>query len=134
MHIIACIDDRDGMLFNHRRVSSDRMLIQKICDLCATGKLWMNSYSAKLFDERPENMTVSDDFLHLAGRDDYCFVETAELLPFFESIKSVTLCCWNRKYPADTYFPRALLQGKQPVFTEEFPGNSHEKITLVRYE
>lgn len=134
MHIIVCVDDRGGMLFNRRRVSSDRILLQKIVSLSTGRKLWMNSYSAKLFAEWESNITVSDDFLRMADSGDHCFVETDDLLELAGHIESVTLCCWNRKYPADTYFPKELLGTMQPVFTEEFSGKSHEKITLVRYE
>ena len=41
----VCIDDRGGMLFNHRRQSQDRLLREDLLAEAAGRPLWMNSYS-----------------------------------------------------------------------------------------
>ena len=51
MHLIVCVDDRDGMSFCGRRLSRDRELIAHILKLTAGRKLWMSAYSAKMFPD-----------------------------------------------------------------------------------
>ena len=48
MIAVVCVDDRNGMLFHHRRQSQDRLLREDLLSRCP-GRLWMNAYSAKLF-------------------------------------------------------------------------------------
>ena len=50
MILIACVDDRGGIAFNHRRQSSDSVVRNRILELTAGSRLWMNEYSAKQFD------------------------------------------------------------------------------------
>ena len=50
MHMVICLDDRNGMLFNGRRLSSDKAVCSRIREK-AQGRLWMNAYSAKLFEK-----------------------------------------------------------------------------------
>lgn len=133
MHLIVCVDDRYGMLFNDRRLSSDRILTEKICALCAENMLWVDPYTEKLFQNVDAPITVSENPLQKASVGEWCFLEKGEILPYQDQIESVTLCRWNRKYPADRYFPLEIIDGRQPTFVEEFRGNSHEKITVERY-
>ena len=49
MIAIVCLDDENGMLFNGRRQSRDRVVTERIALLAAGKKLWMNEYSAGLF-------------------------------------------------------------------------------------
>ena len=49
MIIMLCVDDKDGMLFNRRRQSKDRVLYRHIVELAGSGRLWMSSYSQKQF-------------------------------------------------------------------------------------
>ena len=51
MIVIVCTEDRGGMLFNNRRVSKDRTVIQKILELSEGKKLWIHPFSEKLFVE-----------------------------------------------------------------------------------
>ena len=50
MIVIVCTEDRGGMLFNNRRVSKDRTVIQKILELSEGKKLWIHPFSEKLFE------------------------------------------------------------------------------------
>ena len=45
MILIVCVDDHNGMMFNHRRQSQDRILRADILELTGGKKLWMNAYS-----------------------------------------------------------------------------------------
>lgn len=130
MHLIVCVEQQDGMSFCGRRLSSDRALTEYILSITSGNKLWMNDYSAKLFPETEINVHAC--FLHMASRGEYCFVENIPLENLTD-IESVTLCHWNRRYPYTQIFPRKLLARMHLVQSVDFPGNSHEKITVERY-
>ncbi|MEE1074809.1 MAG: ribonuclease Z, partial [Acutalibacteraceae bacterium] len=80
MIIIACLDDGNGMLFNKRRQSSDEVLTNRVAKLSAKSRLWVNEYSAKLFEKH--EVSVSEDFLKEAADGEYCFVENADITDF----------------------------------------------------
>lgn len=131
MHLIVCVDDRDGMSFCGRPLSRDRELNAHMLRLTEGKKLWMSPNTAILFPEGA--VFAAEDFLSRASDGDYCFAETA--LPDDTVFpESVTLYHWNRAYPSTVRFPRKLLEGMRLVYTEEFPGNSHETITVERFE
>ncbi len=130
MHIIVCLDDRNGTLFNKRRLSSDRAVCQRVAD--AGGRLWMNGYSAPLF--QGVQVCVDENFLEKAGPGDVCFVENVDIAPYARQVETVTVYRWNRAYPSDTKFPLELFAHRWRLeHTVDFPGNSHETITEERY-
>ena len=131
MHLICCVDDRDGLSFCGRRLSRDKLLCAHILRLTAGRKLWMSRYSAALF---PDGAVLADeDFQIKAGMGDYCFLETAPVLARYEDLESVILYHWNRCYPSTVKFPRKLLDDMRLAETETFTGSSHETITMERY-
>lgn len=134
MHIIVCLDDADGMLFNKRRQSSDRLVCRRILEKTAYSCLWMNAYSSKLFADSKTNINIDEAFLEKCPVGEWCFVETEDVSAWADSIESITVYRWNRRYPSDRKFPGVLLEtGWQPVRREDFPGNSHELITEEVY-
>ena len=136
MIVITCVDDNGGVLFNHRRQSSDRVVRQRILDICKGSKLWMSSYSAREFEntDAPE-INVEDEFLSEAAKGEYCFVEGDDLKPYEKWIERIILIHWNRVYPADVYFDFPLNEhGWKRVSCEEFTGYSHDKITVETYD
>lgn len=144
MKVIVCVDDGNGMLFNKRRQSQDRVLRDDVQKMTAGQKLWMNAYSARQFQEGSqtgENVTgvsetaaliVAEDFLRQAGENDFCFVENEKLLPYSDRITEVVVYRWNRSYPGDFHLDLDLKQWRL-VQTAEFAGYSHEKITKEIY-
>ncbi len=144
MKVIVCVDDGNGMLFNKRRQSQDRVLRDDVQKMTAGQKLWMNAYSARQFQEGSqtgENVTgvsetaaliVAEDFLRQAGENDFCFVENEKLLPYSDRITEVVVYRWNRSYPGDFHLDLDLKQWRL-VQTTEFAGYSHEKITKEIY-
>lgn len=132
MHIAVCLDDRDGMLFNKRRLSADRAVTARLLEMTGDGCLWMNGYSGKLFAE-DDRLRVAEDFLEQAAQGDICLVENVDITRYKEIIKKLTVFRWNRVYPADVKFPMALFPEKQLVSRTEFAGNSHERITQEDY-
>ena len=137
MVIIACVEDRFGMAFNGRRVSSDVVLRERILKLTAGKRLWMDGYSWKSFAETPgaesAGIVVDEAFLEKAGKGEFCLIERAKPEEYRDLAEGVILFRWNRRYPADLYFDEGVLSRFRLERTEEFAGNSHETITMEVY-
>ena len=133
MNIIVCLDDRNGMLFHRRRQSADAAVCRRMLEIVKGKKLFMNSYSAKLFADIRE-IHISEDFLNEMGADDWAFVEDADLMPYMSRVKTLVVFRWNRIYPRDVVFPLAAIkENHRYEIVCEFPGKSHEVITEERY-
>ena len=61
MNIIVCIDKKNGMMFNKRRQSQDKQLIDKIINIVDGACLLVSKYSFPLFSNY-SNIKVTDDF------------------------------------------------------------------------
>lgn len=129
----VCIGEGGGMLFNRRRVSRDKAQQADLLAFCGAGRLWMNAYSAGLFADASDRITVDEDFLRKALPGEVCFVEDQPLAPVADRVEAVVLYRWNRAYPADV---RLDLDLSDFVLTErmEFPGTSHEAVTREIYQ
>lgn len=148
MKIIVCVDLKNGMMFNHRRQSQDRILRDDVRKESQDHVLRMNAYSAKLFEKdeqdaesallNSQEMTqicVSEDFLNEATEEEFCFVEDQDVSSCMDRADTVILYQWNRQYPADFYFTAELPESIWKLARqEEFAGSSHEKITKTVYE
>ena len=128
----VCIDDRGGMLFNHRRQSQDRLLREDLLAEAAGRPLWMHSYSLRQFPAPPPNLCMDEEFLDRAGPGELCFVETVDPAPWRERMEGVILYRWNRTYPADLRLTLSL-EGWSLERREIFAGSSHEKIIKEVY-
>lgn len=133
MTLIVCLDEKNGILFNHRRQSSDRKLRERVLAHAGSKTLWMSVYSAGQFPALPPNVRVDDDFLHRAEADDYCFLE-GSCTDVSKAVDRLIVYRWNRKYPADVYFSMTLFAEFRLVGCEDFAGSSHERITEEVYE
>ena len=74
MIVMVCVDNRNGMMFNHRRQSQDRGLRRRMCEIAGNddGKFWMNAYSRKMFTDSDTEGThaqlcVAEDFMKHRG-------------------------------------------------------------------
>ena len=130
MQVIITVENINGMLYNHRRVSRDQKVSERILAYCKEKKLWMNAYSAKLFENNPQ-IRVSETFLE--QKDAICFVEDQDVTPYLPEIDTIILFHWNRDYPADFFFTVDLSEWNR-IHQEEFAGKSHEKITMEVYK
>ena len=105
MIVITCLDQKNGMMFNHRRQSQDSVLREHVAKLVANVPLWMNHYSASQFDtESIPNLNIDDAFLQEAAQGEYCFVEDAPLASFekwieriviFIPLIGISICSWD---------------------------------------
>ena len=130
MKIIVCLDDRGGMMFNGRRLSRDRILIEDVLKTVNGAKLFIDPYSRLLFDGVDASVTENADMLDIASEGDYCFVENKHIKDFLDKIEEITLYRWNRRYPFD--FELDIVPEKEgfSLFSsEEFKGYSHDVIT-----
>lgn len=130
MQVIITVENRNGMFFNHRRVSRDQKISERILAYCKEKRLWMNAYSAKLFENNPQ-ICVSETFLE--QKDAICFVEDQDVTPYLPEIDTIILFHWNRDYPADLFFTVDLSEWNR-IHQEEFAGKSHDKITMEVYK
>ena len=121
------------MLFNHRRLSRDRRVCEKILDYSNEKELWMNAYSRKLFTDLTDISSIQVDEKFLDKSQSICFVENQDIMPYLPKIDTLVLFQWNRDYPADFFFTVDLSQWNL-ISTEDFEGTSHEKITMEVYK
>lgn len=133
MHIIVCLDQKNGMLFHGRRQSKDRFVRAHMLQTVGTAPLWMNSYSAKQFEELCNVICVSDQCLDAAQKSEFCFVEDQDILPWKSSVEDIIVYRWNRIYPASTYFPEELFAVRKLSHTQTFPGYSHDEMIQEVY-
>ena len=135
MKVIVCVDDNNGMMFNNRRQSRDRILIEDIVKNVVGGNLLIAAYSEPLFKDSNVDIFLSESLLDEAAPEDLCFIEDKALLPYSDKIDELIIYRWNRTYPADMHLdidPAAL--SMKLVSTTEFAGSSHEKITKELYK
>lgn len=135
MIVYIALDDENGMMFNHRRQSQDRIMRQHMLKDCGDATLWIAEYSKKLFLEQDgvsllDNIMVDDEFLDKAASNDHCFVENRSLTPYMDKVDTLVIFKWNRLYPADMYFDPSVLNTNWKKFAvSKFKGSSHDKIT-----
>ena len=130
MILVCCLDKKDGLLFNKRRQSRDRALVENLLATANGAPIHIAPYSAALFTT---GATVSDAPHLCAGAGEYYFYEGISVLPDRERIEGVILYLWNREYPADVRFDRGILAAMRCRSREHFVGTSHEKITKEVY-
>ncbi len=133
MNVIVCTDIKMGTMFNQRRQSRDKLLCQKVLSFVKDARLILKPYSSVLFEDLDANIMVDENHLKTAKNGDFCFVEGDALLPFEDKIESIILFNWNRDYPSDRKLDIDLPKVWETVYTEDFAGSSHEKITVQIY-
>lgn len=132
MIAILCLDDCGGMLFNHRRQSRDRVLVEDICSAVGNSVLWIRPFSESLFPKESfPSLRIHENALLQAGTNEFCFLEDLKITPeHCMRMEKIILYRWNRHYPGDLFFDLNLsalgfcLQEKK-----DFEGSSHPQIT-----
>ena len=122
MIVIVCVDQRNGLAFNGRRQSRDRMVAADILKESAGRRLWMTPSSRRLFLPEAE-ISQAPDCLDRAGPGELCFAEGQLLRPWMD-----------RVYPADLHLDVVpSLPVWHLVSAGELPGFSHKKIEKEVY-
>jgi len=130
MNLIVCIDDMGGMSFGSRRQSRDSAVYADIKAQTFGAKLYMNAYSAKQFDGA-KNIVITETPAQSAAAGEYCFIENLPVSDS-DSIETLIIYRWNRRYPADNYLNLDLKDWRL-ISSRDFVGSSHEKITKEVY-
>ena len=73
---IAIVDNSMGTLFNHRRQSRDRVLVQRILEITRGHALWMDAYTAALFEPLSPGIHVDERFYERAASGEFVLAET----------------------------------------------------------
>lgn len=133
MTVIVCLDNANGMMFNHRRQSRDANVVKDILNTIKGTSLFIAPYSEPLFSQAECSVSISDSFLTDADANDYCFVENTSVAKFKEKISKLIIYKWNRDYPSDFYFDIDYANDYKLETTLDFVGTSHEKITKEVY-
>ncbi len=134
MKIIVCLDDGNGMMFNHRRQSRDRALIDDVIETVGEGRLLIDAYSASLFAGKSLTPEISENMPADAKCGDFCFVECGSVAAFGDATEELIIYRWNREYPRDVVFDLDIERSGLKLFqATEFVGYSHEKITKEIY-
>ncbi len=81
MIVMVALDDHQGLCFNHRRQSRDRVLRDYMLDLAGDSGIWLNAYSASMFTEDTHTLHIAEDFLDQAGPGEYALVEDKAVRP-----------------------------------------------------
>lgn len=134
MILAVCAEEKMGMMFHKRRVSRDRKVCEDLLRMCSERSLYMEAFSAKLFEGAEDRLHLLEEGADICGRipdGAVFFAENPEHIPE-EQVESIVLYRWNRRYPADQYFDICLEEWKLES-SEEFAGYSHEKITKEIY-
>ena len=134
MTLYFCLDDRNGLGFNHRRQSRDAAVLEDIHSRM-TGELLIDPLSQRLLQETeiPYCIALAELTESLPGV--HYFVEQREPGDWVALADRVVLYRWNRHYPADRWFDIDLsAMGFSMTDTADFSGKSHEKITREVYE
>lgn len=132
MKLIVCLDEHNGLMFNHRRQSKDALLRQHILALCGSCCLWMNAYTASQFEQPLDaRICVDEHFLAHAAPGDFCFCEdVVSIRGQLSQLEALCIYRWNRSYPFDLAFADTPEELKlHLVSTTELVGSSHNIIT-----
>lgn len=126
MTVILCLDDNNGMRFNHRRQSRDR---EVTAHMLTDGVQFVPPSAVSLFP--PDTVQAVEEWERISD-DGVCYVEQPPLAPMASRIHRLIVYRWNRVYPADEVLDLDLRHWTLRD-QAEFPGHSHPKITREVY-
>lgn len=129
MKIIACVDNRLGMMFNHRRVSFDRYIVDDLQELLDRELIIVNADLACKINKK---LSVQISNTVMIDTDKYQWIENVNLSNYQYEITDLILYYFNRDYPYDIELGIDLslyeIQNRK-----DFKGYSHDKITRIIY-
>ena len=127
--VAICIDERGGMLFNHRRQTSDVQIIDDMVERFGENGVFIKDFYAKLF-QKYENVTVSSFPISECSENALCFIENPEILNITDDVERIVVYNWCKSYPADEYFTLDLIDiGFIRISKEKFSTEYRQKVT-----
>ncbi len=134
MTVIVCVDNSQGMLFNKRRQSKDKLLLEDVKRIIGSKEIIISPFSEKLFELYSFPYKAVESPLENRQQDDIVFIENFHLKEYIKDIDTLIIYRWNRDYPADFYLDIDIKKdGFKIKSRREFKGNSHDKITREDY-
>ena len=134
MTLVVCLSDGGGMIYNNRRLSRDRILMENLSELIGENTLYISDFSAPLFVSSDISAIAVSDPLFSADAMDFAFIEDRGAKEYREKIKRLVIYRWNRDYPYDMAFDiDPVAEGMELVESVVFAGYSHDKITRETY-
>lgn len=122
MTIILCMDDKNGISFNNRRQSRDKILIDHVIK---HDNIYIQEYSKILFLDHPVRIINNTSKL---PADAVYFHEITDPADIIDQFDTIIIYRWNRHYQSDIQFDFKTDLYKK-IFEEDFIGSSHDKIT-----
>lgn len=132
MIFVLCIDDKNGLGFNNRRQSRDCVLIDRLLKMLPDKTINIKSFSSPLFEEYSDRVNISEDLPDKLKNGEVFFSENLDPAPYKDSIEKLILFKWNRVYPSDKKMTLDLSDFSL-INSEDFIGNSHDRITVSEY-
>lgn len=126
MTLIVWAGKNGEMLFNKRRCSRDRAVVDDILSSFAPADICVSEYSAPLF----EGARVISDLSEVG--DGVLFLEDLPLSPALSQAKKLIVYRFDRVYPANVRLE--IPQAFALMESTEFSGYAHEKITREVYK
>ena len=130
MNICVCVEDNMGMSFFGKRLSRDRVMIDRLLSHTEYENIYISAYSAPLFEGAGDSRVKITDNFRASGECDICFFELEHITEYADSVDRILMYRWNRRYPSDKKFPFSPeAHGYKLTSTCDFAGSSHDKIT-----
>ena len=127
--LVVCTDERAGLSFTNRRLSSDKALYPWLASGLAPGEsIHMAPYSAPLFKSVNASVDARDDFM--TAEEGFFFVERGDVDQ--SAFDRVILVRWNRRYPSDRRFKVDSAMFRKLESTD-LVGAAHDRITIETY-
>ena len=125
MTLILWTGKNGEMMFNKRRCSRDRAVVEDILTMYPPADLCVSTYSASLF----EGACVILDLAEAKGN--VLFLEDLPLLPALEQAQKIIVYRFDRTYPANVRLE--IPKSFSLIESLDFSGFSHDKITREVY-
>ena len=134
MKVIFVLDQKNGMMFNHRRQSFDQAIIKKVAKDVneVEGRLWLSDYSKELFASYDVNMMPLEEFdLTKANDNDAVYVENIDvdleaMIADKEMSVELNFYRWDKKMT----FTKELLDAFFVKDSYEMSGETHDVISV----
>ncbi len=140
MRVVYVLDQKNGMMFNHRRQSFDQTIIKKIVEDVkdTNGRLWLSDYSKELFASYDVKVMPLEEFdLTTINDNDVVYVENIDVdLEAMIADKEVSIELnfyrWDKVYPSDKKmtFTKELLDAFFVKDSYELSGDIHDVISV----
>lgn len=140
MKFIFVLDQKNGMMLNHRRQSFDQAIIKKVVEDVnkVEGRLWVSDYSKELFASHDVNiMPLEEFYFPKANEKDFVFVENVDIdleavIADKEMSVELNFYRWDKVYPSDKKmtFTKELLDAFFVKDSYEMSGETHDVISV----